>query len=85
MDETWVNPSPTTSRVWVNETVQTYDQAKQRGLSTGVENSSGKGGTLIVIHCGNEDSFAEGAGEVFRAKKGTGDYHDEMNRAHLEK
>ncbi|XP_077531207.1 uncharacterized protein LOC144143311 [Haemaphysalis longicornis] len=79
MDETWVNASHTTSRVWVDETVESYDQAKRRGLSTGLENPSGKGGRLIVIHCGNENGFVEGAGEVFRANKGTGDYHDEMN------
>ncbi|XP_077531208.1 uncharacterized protein LOC144143312 [Haemaphysalis longicornis] len=85
MDETCVNASHTTSRVWVDETVESYDQAKRRGLSTGLENPSGKGGRLIVIHCGNENGFVEGACEVFRANKGTGDYHDEMNGAHFEK
>ncbi|KAH9378905.1 hypothetical protein HPB48_011130 [Haemaphysalis longicornis] len=85
MDETWVNAGHTTSRVWVDETVESYDQAKRRGLSTGLENPSGKGGRLIAIHCGNENGFVEGAGEVFRAKKGRGDYHDEMNGAHFEK
>lgn len=81
----WVNASHTNSRVWVDRTMEPYDQAKQRGLSTGLKNPSGKGARLIAIHCGNKNGFVEGAGEVFRSKKGAGDYHDEMNGAHFEK
>ncbi|KAM7282428.1 peroxidasin homolog [Ixodes scapularis] len=50
-----------------------------------LQNSTGKGGRLIVTHCGNENGFVLGAGEVFCARKGTEDYHDEMDRVHYHK
>lgn len=50
-----------------------------------MKNPSGKGERLIITHCGNEQGFVDGAGEVFRAWKGTGDYHQEMDGPHYEK
>ncbi|XP_037505782.1 uncharacterized protein LOC119382122 [Rhipicephalus sanguineus] len=84
-DETWVNAGHTVSRGWVDETIKSAGHAKKANLTTGPPNPSGKGGRLIITHCGNEDGFITAAGEVFRARKGTGDYHDEMDGAHYEK
>ncbi|XP_077498610.1 uncharacterized protein LOC144109685 [Amblyomma americanum] len=83
-DETWVNAGHTRSRVWTDCTIQSAHHANRSGLSTGLQNPSGKGGRLIVTHCGSEQGFVEGAAEVFRAKKNSGDYHEEMNGEHYE-
>ena len=39
------------------------------GLSAGLRDLIGKGGSLIIIHAGSEDGFANGALECFKAKK----------------
>ncbi|KAH8034258.1 hypothetical protein HPB51_022084 [Rhipicephalus microplus] len=79
--ETWANAGHTVSRGWVDKT--STEHAKKANLTTGLPNPSGKEGRLIITHCGNEDGFITAAGEVFRATKGTGDYHDEMDGANL--
>ncbi|KAG0437289.1 hypothetical protein HPB47_017509, partial [Ixodes persulcatus] len=75
--KTWVKAGHTVAQVWVDSNVTSAREAKRSGLSTGLQNPTGKGGRLIVTHCGNENGLVPGAGEVFRARKGTGDYHDE--------
>ncbi|XP_040072618.1 uncharacterized protein LOC115313586 [Ixodes scapularis] len=84
-NETWVNAGHKVGQVWVDTDVTSAPEAKRSGLSTGLQNSTGKGGRLIVTHCGNENGFVLGAGEVFCARKGTEDYHDEMDRVHYHK
>lgn len=81
-DETWVNAGHTRSRVWIDVTIQSAHEARRTGLSTGLQNSSGKGGRLIVTQCGSEHGFVDGAAEVFRAKKSSGDYHEKMKGDH---
>ncbi|XP_042144476.1 uncharacterized protein LOC115328335 [Ixodes scapularis] len=85
LDETWANAGHTRSKVWTDTTVKAPRDAYNRGLSLGLKNPSGKGGRVIILHAGSEDGFVEGAAEVFRAKKGTGDYHQEMDGKRFEK
>lgn len=59
--------------------------AFRQGLSTGLRAPSGKGGRLIVLHAGSAEGFVDGAALVFRAKKGAGDYHAEMDAARFQK
>ncbi|KAH7933228.1 hypothetical protein HPB49_010568 [Dermacentor silvarum] len=66
-------PLATRKVVWVEETVSTLQKARRSGLSTGLQNPNGKGGRLIVIHCDNENGLVEDAGDVFRAKKSSGE------------
>ncbi|KAH6945723.1 hypothetical protein HPB50_009718 [Hyalomma asiaticum] len=84
-DEAWVNAGHTRSLVWIDGTVQSTYEARRSGLSAGLRNPSGKGGRLIVTHCGSEHGFVEGAAEVFQATKSSGDYHKEVNGDHYEK
>ncbi|KAG0428625.1 hypothetical protein HPB47_024412 [Ixodes persulcatus] len=53
--------------------------------SLGLKNPSGKGGRVIILHAGSDEGFVQGAAEVFRAKKGTGDYYQEMDGKGFEK
>ncbi|KAM7301997.1 uncharacterized protein ISCGN_017514 [Ixodes scapularis] len=39
---------------------------------------------LIIVHAGSKEGFDVGAAEVFQAKKGSGDYHQEMNGQRFE-
>lgn len=59
--------------------------AFRQGLSTGLRAPSGKGGRLIVLHAGSAEGFVDGAALVFRAKKGAGDYHTEMDAPRFQK
>ena len=43
---------------------------------------SGKGSKLIVLHAGGVEGWVEGADLVFRSKRNSTDYHDEMNSDH---
>lgn len=83
-DETWVNAGHTLSSAWTDTTVVSCKDAFLRGLSTGLKNPTGKGKRLVIVHIGSEDGFVEGGELVFEAKKGDGDYHDEMDGARFE-
>ncbi|KAH8033138.1 hypothetical protein HPB51_007755 [Rhipicephalus microplus] len=84
-DETYVNPGHTVSGWWVDEIIKPAEHAKKANLMTGPPNPSGKVGRLIITYGGNEDGFITTAGKVFQARKGTGDYHDEMDGTYYEK
>ena len=80
LDETWVNAGHTVKKVWHDTTAEEQPRrAWFAGLTTGLKEPSGKGGRIIVVHCGSEDGFVADAGLVYQAKKGVGDYHEEMD------
>ena len=53
-------------------------------IKGGMRKPFGKGTHLIILHAGGEDGWIEGADLVLQSKKGTGDYHDEMNAERFE-
>ncbi|XP_076284705.1 uncharacterized protein LOC143211130 [Lasioglossum baleicum] len=79
LDETWVNAGDCRKKLWVDTSVTCPRNAAKRGLSTGIPNPTGKGQRLIIAHIGSSDRFLPGALLKFVAKKGSGDYHQEMN------
>ena len=84
-DETWCNAGHTMPKKWKDTTIASRKDAFLKGLTTGLKEPSGKGERLIVTHAGNRDGFIPGAELIFRAKKGDGDYHSEMNSDVYEK
>ena len=70
-DETWVNAHHTNDYIWV-------DKDGKGGWKV----PSGKGSKLIVLHAGGVEGWVEGADLVFRSKRNSTDYHDEMNSDH---
>lgn len=79
LDETWVNAGDCSSKVWVDQTIQSHRDAFLRGLTTGTRNPTGKGKRLIVVHIGSAEGFVAGGLLCFESKKNISDYHDEMN------
>ena len=73
LDETWLNSHAAPERVWV-------DEADQSG---GWRRPTGKGQRLIVLHAGSCEGWISGAELVFRSKKKSDDFHDEMNAKHF--
>lgn len=72
-DETWAIAHDGHERTWVE---------KERATGTtkgGLRKPSCKGGRLIILHAGSKDGWIKGADPVFKSKKASGDYHDEMN------
>lgn len=65
LDETWANANIAPERLWLDE--------QGRG---GWKRPSGKGQQLIILHAGREEGNAD---LVFRSKKNSADYHDEVN------
>lgn len=60
LDETWVNVGDCSSKVWVDQTIQSNRDAFLRGLTTGSHNPTGKGKRLIVVHIGSSEGFVAG-------------------------
>ncbi|XP_015370672.1 PREDICTED: uncharacterized protein LOC107166498 [Diuraphis noxia] len=79
LDETWLNVGDCVDRVWVDTTIQSKQDAFNKGLTTGPKNLTGKGQRLIVLHIGSDMGFLEGGLLCFVSKKNSADYHDEMN------
>ncbi|KAL4153412.1 hypothetical protein QTP88_001245 [Uroleucon formosanum] len=77
--ETWVNAGDCNERIWQDNTVTSRREAFVRGLSTGAPNPTAKGKRLIVVNIGAEEGFVDGGLLVFESKKGSADYHEEMN------
>ena len=72
LDETCLNAHHTVERYWID-----YDG------KGGFRVPSGKGGRLIILHAGWEEGWIPHAKLVLRGKKGTGDYHKEVNTTHF--
>ncbi|KAK5647894.1 hypothetical protein RI129_002786 [Pyrocoelia pectoralis] len=49
------------NKIWNDTTVTTARQAHLQGLSSGINDPSGKGKRLIVVHMGSNSGFVEGA------------------------
>jgi len=79
LDETWINAGDFSSRVWVNQTIQSHRDAFLRGLTTGSRNPTRKGKWRIVVLIGSAEGFVAGGLLCFESKKNTFDYHNEMN------
>lgn len=79
LDETWVNAGDCNERIWQDNTVTSHREAFVCGLSTGAPNPTAKGKRLIVVNIGSEEGFVDGGLLVFESKKGSADYHEEMN------
>ncbi|CAI6375500.1 unnamed protein product [Macrosiphum euphorbiae] len=79
LDETWVNAGDCNDRIWQDRTVASRRDAYVSGLSIGAPNPTAKGKRLIVVHIGSEEGFVDGGLLVFESKKGSADYHEEMN------
>lgn len=68
LDETWVNTNISKSQVWIDP----------KGAG-GYHVPAGKGRRLILLHAGHAGGWIDNAMLLFQGKKGTGDYHNEMN------
>lgn len=73
LDETYVKASHNVSKCW-----QSKDEH-------GVLSHIGKGDRLIIVHCGGQTGFVDGALVIFKSKCKTGDYHDSMNFVNFSK
>ena len=79
LDETWTNARDGVEKMWVED-----DPRAIGGTKGGICKPSGKGSRLIILHAGSENGWINGADLVFKSKKATGDYHDEMTSEHFE-
>ena len=72
LDETWLKAHYISERCWIDY-----------GGKGGLRVPSGKGERFIILHAGWKEGWISNADLVFRGKKGTGDYHQEMNTANF--
>ena len=87
-EESFVNANHTCQYVWQNENYgkdERNDMIKDTRWSGGLNVPSGKGQRIIINHIGSKNVFLEGAREYFVGKKGSDDYHQEMNATHFER
>ena len=80
-----MNAGHTTKKKWHDNNINSVRQAFTSGLTTGLKEPSGKGKRLIVLDAGSEEGFVPNCSLVFTAKKGEGDYHEEMDGERFEK
>ena len=73
-----MNSGHTPARKWHDTTVKNARQAFIENVTTDPENPSGNGWSFL-LHAGSEDGFVPNACLLFTAKRGDGDYHDEMD------
>ena len=78
LDETWANSHDGKDLAWVEKDPVTG------GTIGGVRRPPGKGTRLIILGAGGESGWIPNTTLIFRSKKNTGDYHDEMTGEHFE-
>ncbi|XP_043479938.1 uncharacterized protein LOC122509762 [Leptopilina heterotoma] len=92
-DESWCGANHTLSYGWIEqvltEYVDNYDiyrsgVQKIGNYRGGFVTPSGAGKRVILLHIGNEDGFLPNCMKCFIGKKGSADYHGEMNALHYE-
>lgn len=79
LDETWLNAGDCVDRVWHDKTVNSKNDAFNKGLTTGATNPTDKGKGLIVLHIGSTHGFLPSGLLCFASKNNTDDYHNEIN------
>ncbi|XP_043468229.1 uncharacterized protein LOC122502310 [Leptopilina heterotoma] len=92
-DETWCGANHTRKYGWVenldsseNSNFDYYRNNVQEvfGQRGGFITPSGSGLRVIILHIGGKNGFVAGCSKCFIGKKGTDDYHGEMNAKHYE-
>ena len=78
LHETWVNAHDGKDCAWVERDNVTG------GTLGGIRKPAGKGAQLIILGAGSETGWIPNTTLIFRSKKNTGDYHDEMTADHFE-
>ena len=78
LDETWANAHDGKDCAWVERDDVTG------GTLGGIKRPPGKGARLIILGAGGESGWIPNTTLIFRSKKNTGDYHDEMTAYHFE-
>lgn len=93
-DETWCGQNHTLKYGWqenvidsLNKEYNNFDQYRAHlqeiyGWRGGFKTPSGAGKRIIILHIGSEEGFLQGGELCFIGKKGTNDYHNEMNALH---
>ena len=79
LDETWVNAHDGVEKMWVEN-----DPRAIGGTKGGIRKPSDKGNRLIILHAGSENGWINRADFVFKSKKASSEYHDEMTSEHFE-
>lgn len=92
-DETWCGANHHLKYGWLEkvdekhkDNFDVYRSGIQEvdGYRGGFVVPSGSGKRVIILHIGSKDGFVDGSLKCFIGKKGSADYHDEMNAAHFE-
>ncbi|XP_031340996.1 uncharacterized protein LOC116169109 [Photinus pyralis] len=92
-DETWCGANHSKKFGWVEyitpENRDSFNQYRGtiqeiNGYRGGIKRPSGAGQRIIILDIGNENGFLPGCSKCFIGKKGSADYHDEMNKQHFE-
>lgn len=92
-DETWCGANHSRKFGWVErvnpERRDNFDLYRGgiqevNGYRGGIKRPSGSGQRVIILHIGNANGFLDGALKCFVGKKGSSDYHNEMNKEHFE-
>ena len=78
LDETWANSHDWKDLAWVEKDTVTG------GTLDGNRRPSGKGVRLIILGAGGVTGWIPNTTRIFRSKKNTGNYHDEMTGEHFE-
>ena len=97
LDETWANAHDGKACAWVEKDSVTGGTlgGVRYGLILGYKSflsthfvvhrrPSGKGSRLIILGAGGRNGWVPNTTLIFRSKKDTGDYHDEMTAEHFE-
>lgn len=81
LDESYINCSHCPTKLWVDKSVESAEDAKSRGLSLGPKLPSGAGKRVILIAAGNESGFLS-AEKIFlpdQANPLEPDYHGDVD------
>lgn len=78
LDETWANAHDGKDCAWVERDEVTG------GTLGGIRRPPGKGARLIILGAGGKDGWIPDTTLIFKSRKNTGDYHDEMTADHFE-
>lgn len=93
VDETWCGANHHRQHGWLEkiedsfrDNFDVYRSGVQAvgGYRGGFLVPSGAGKRVIILHIGSKNGFLDGSLKCFIGKKGSADYHDEMNAAHFE-
>ena len=83
-DETYIDPNSQPRKFWTDITIRSAEDAKNKGLTSGLQWNAGRGNRLLILHMTSPDGLIKECERIWihtKRKVQSDDYHNDIDSA----